>query len=166
MVPSLDSICDFYSPAIANILFMLLHFRLCQFFHSPQLTPPMSRTRVRNQTAAIFMLNMKKMSQFKCEKRFWWSDDSRRTRACRWNLHHVWHKWNVVAGGSSSGLFNQFLCRQWGWGPLAPVSQAKWLWCEMTGAFTEAALPFPSLSFSLSHTHTHPTLQLPSLGNQ
>ncbi len=152
---SLGSICDFYSPVFANILFMLL--RLRQMFSF--ITADISHERNTGHEPNHCYLHMKyeKFHNLNVRKAFGRVMRARAQCACRCNLHRVRHKWNVVAGGSRSELFNQYPCRQRGWGPLAPVGQVKWLWCEMTGAFTEAVLPFPSLSFthSLSHTHTH-----------
>lgn len=124
-------------------------------FHSSLQKSPISRTWAGNHITALF--EIWKSSQFTCEKGFWLSADGVRICACKWNLHHFLHKWNVEAGGSSTEIFNQYLRCQWGQGPLAPVGEVKWLWCEMTGAFTEAILPFPSLSFTQTskHTHTH-----------
>lgn len=150
---SLGSICAFHRPVFANILFMLLHLRSCQFLIHHSWHLPWAGYG-RETKPLLSPHEIRKISQCTCERGFWQGADDVRTCACKCSLHRVRHKWNVVDGGSSSEHFNQYPCCQWGWGPLAPASQVKWLWCEMTGAFTEAVLPFPSLSFPLSLTHT------------
>lgn len=59
-----------------------------------------------------------KVSQWKCADGFG-------TCSRKYNGQCAQHKWNVVVEGSSAELFNQYPRRQWGRGPLAPVSQAK-----------------------------------------
>lgn len=90
--------------------------------------------------------------------------------AYKCNLHHVLHKWKVVAEGNSFELFNQYPCCQWGCMGTISTSEPSKLTLMWNDRGFHRSRPTVSLIVIHSHTHTHthsyPTLQLSSLGNQ